>query len=144
MFQGIGIGFLFKQIHDAFEAEANNQLQKMDLTMSQLAVLCFLFKNENREVTQREIENYLNLKHPTVTGILQRMEMKGFVSCSKNCDDKRQKNISLTEKALELRKRINVRLTQMEDRLVDGLTKDERLMLNELLDKVYNNVTVRM
>ena len=64
------VGFMFKQISTIYEKEFNNRLRKLGITASQCAVLDYLFNASIEEVTQKDIEKGLNLKNPTVTGIL--------------------------------------------------------------------------
>ena len=68
------VGFMFKQINTIYEKEFNNRLRKLGITSSQCAVLDYLFNASIEEVTQKDIEKALNLKNPTVTGILKRLE----------------------------------------------------------------------
>jgi len=72
------IGFMFKQINNVYEKEFNNRLRTLGITASQCAVLDYLFDCEKEEVTQRDIEKGLNLRNPTVTGLLKRLERDIF------------------------------------------------------------------
>ena len=67
------IGFLIKQINNVFEKELNERLKHTGITSSQCAVLDYLFHTSKEEVNQRDVEKNLNLKNPTVTGILKRL-----------------------------------------------------------------------
>ena len=49
-------------------------------------------------VNQKDIEKALSLKNPTVTGILKRLDEKGFILAVPSNQDKRCKNIYPTEK----------------------------------------------
>ena len=57
-------------------------------------------------MNQRDIEKALNLKNPTVTGLLQRLDEKGYVLIVPNAKDKRKKNVYLTEKAYDIQRRM--------------------------------------
>ena len=72
---------LLKQISLRYECECNRLLSEYDLTLSQLELQHFLFTQQEKgiPVNQRSIEEMLHLKNPTVTGILKRLESKGFV-----------------------------------------------------------------
>ena len=70
------IGFLIKQIHIAFETRCHKNLQRYNLTPSQMDVLLYLKKHEEDTLTQRDLETGLTLKNPTVTGLLNRLEEK--------------------------------------------------------------------
>lgn len=136
------LGFQFKQIHDALESHLNRNLKKQNLTMSQMNVLWFLFEHRNEIITQKDIEKFLSLKHPTVVGIIKRMECKGFIESTTNAEDRRYRNITLTDKAFEVKQDMEKSRNIMEARLAYGLTEDQIDMLNILLGKVYKNIGV--
>ena len=69
-------------------------------------VLTFLLKSQDKTIIQKDIEEYLELRHPTIIGILQRMEAKGLIVSTVDQQDKRQKIIALTDSAFELEKKI--------------------------------------
>ena len=73
------IGFMFKQINNVYEKEFNNRLRTLGITASQCAVLDYLFVSSKEAVTQRDIEKALCLRNPTVTGLLKRLDEKGFI-----------------------------------------------------------------
>ena len=98
------IGFYIKQINNGYEKEFNNRLRTLGIT-PQCEVLDYLFTSRKEEVTQRDIEKALNLRNPTVTGLLKRLDEKDLSSVP-STKDKRCKNIYLTEKAYDIRKRM--------------------------------------
>lgn len=65
-------------------------------------MLDYLFHTSKDEVSQRDVEKNLNLKNPTVTGILKRLDEKGYIFCVPNANDRRKKIIYLTEKLMIL------------------------------------------
>ena len=85
------IGFMVKQINNVFEKDLNERLRTIGITSSQCAVLDYLFHTSKDEVNQRDVERHLSLKNPTVTGILKRLDEKGFILCVPNTADKERK-----------------------------------------------------
>jgi MarR family multiple gene transcriptional regulator MgrA len=134
------LGFQFKQIHDILEANMNRQLKSVDLTMSQFVVLKFLFERRDETVTLRDIERFLGLKHPTVIGIIRRMEGKGFLQSEKNAADGRCRTVSLTQKAFEVRKQMDESKQRVDQMLEKGLTEGEIDALGLLLGRIYRNL----
>ena len=134
------LGFQFKQIHDSFKTDMDNKLKSQDLTMSQMGVLCCLFQNEGKDITHKDISEYLGLKHSTVIGILKRMEAKGFIISSINPSDHRSRNIYPTDKAYSIKISMDKHRNYVNDKLLQGLSDDEIEQLSVLLTKVYNNI----
>ena len=92
------------------------------------------------EVNQRDVERGLSLKNPTVTGLLKRLEEKGFIFCVPNTADKRKKNIFLTEKAYDIQRKMEANRRKLDRQLTRGLTKKEVAALERGLEKVLYNI----
>lgn len=138
--RGRPMGFLIKQINNVFEKELNERLKDIGITSSQCAVLDYLFHTSKEEVSQRDVEKNLNLKNPTVTGILRRLDEKGYILCVPNAHDKRKKNIYLTEKAYDIQRRMEADRRKLDRELTRGLTKREVEALRKNLEKLLYNI----
>lgn len=134
------VGFLFKQINNIYEKDFNNQLRTLGITASQCEVLDYLFNSSKEEVNQKDIERGLSLKNPTVTGILHRLDEKGFVLVVPNAKDRRCKNVYLTEKAYDIQRRMEADRRKIDKNLTLGMTKKEVQALQKMLNKVLHNV----
>ena len=134
------IGFTVKQINNVFEKDLNERLKTIGITASQCAVLDYLFRTEKEEVNQRDVERNLSLKNPTVTGLLKRLDEKGFVLCVPNASDKRRKNIYLTEKAYDIQRRMEADRKKMDRQMTRGMTKKDVAALARGLEKVLYNI----
>lgn len=134
------IGFMFKQINNVYEKEFNNRLRTLGITASQCAVLDYLFVSSKEEVTQRDIEKALSLKNPTVTGLLKRLDEKGFILVVPSNKDKRCKNIYLTEKAYDIQRRMEMDRKKLDKMLTLGMTKKEVGALEKMLNRVLYNI----
>ena len=113
---------------------------KIGITSSQCAVLDYLFHTSRDEVSQRDVEKALNLKNPTVTGILKRLDEKGYILCVPNAKDKRKKNIYLTEKAYDIQRRMETDRRKLDRELTRGMTKREVESLTKNLEKLLYNI----
>lgn len=136
------IGFLIKVISDRMKALGDNDLKEHDLTFSQMQVLVVLERN-NGTIAQKEIEKILDVSHPTIVGLINRLEDKGFVSSETDETDRRSKIISLTDKARALGKTMRATRNQAEQELLNGLNDEEQKTLNDLLRRLYANIEER-
>ena len=134
------IGFMIKQINNVYEKDLNERLRKIGITSSQCAVLDYLFHTSRDEVSQRDVERHLNLKNPTVTGLLKRLDEKGYILCVPNANDKRKKNIYLTEKAYDIQRRMENDRRKLDKELTRGMTKREIAALRKNLEKLLYNI----
>ncbi len=134
------IGFLLKKIHDGAMRLSNRSLRGVEITDSQFRVLAYLRANQNREVTQKELEQYLQVSHPTIVGILNRLEQKGMIRCAFDGSHKRNKCVYLTPKEEEIYARGEAFRKEFEAILVKDFTKEEEQLLRRLLEKVNENL----
>ena len=141
MRERITIGFLIKQINNVYEKDFNHILKSIGITSSQCEVLDYLFHSSEEEITQRDIEKHLNLKNPTVTGLLKRLDEKGFILSVPSTTDKRCKNIYLTEKAYDIQKKMEAGRKKSDRQLTMGMTKKEVRALEKALEKVLYNIS---
>ena len=138
--RGEPIGFMIKQVNNVYEKDLNERLRMIGITASQCAVLDFLFHTSKEEVSQRDVERALNLKNPTVTGLLKRLDEKGYILCVPNANDKRKKNIYLTEKAYDIQRRMENDRRKLDRELTRGMTQREVAALRKNLEKLLYNI----
>ena len=138
--RGQPIGFMIKQINNVYEKDLNERLKTIGITASQCAVLDYLFHTSKEEVSQRDVERSLNLKNPTVTGLLKRLDEKGYILCVPNASDKRKKNIYLTEKAYDIQRRMDIDRRKLDRELTRGMTRRETDALRKNLEKLLYNI----
>ena len=91
-------------------------------------------------LSQKEIEQYLNVTHTTAKGLLQRLEEKGFVRTAFDSKDGRVKNAYLTEQARKCRDELMDHICALTDQMMQGISAEEETQLFELLRRVYGNI----
>ncbi|MDY4468109.1 MarR family transcriptional regulator [Treponema porcinum] len=133
---------LLKNINDKLERLANAQFKSIRLTFSQVRVMSFIYRKENFTTTQKDLEIFLDVSHPTINGILKRLEEKKFITTEMTKKDGHlSKTVRLTKKGenvlIESEKEKNLH----EEALPAYLTKDERNKLIELLLKVQKSAS---
>ncbi|MBQ6622398.1 MAG: MarR family transcriptional regulator [Mogibacterium sp.] len=133
------IGFLIKQISGKMQAHADAEMKCTELTYSQFHVLGYLARH-GMEAPQKEIEEFLGVSHPTVAGLVKRLESKGFVATRADEQDRRTKLVRLTDKALALGDHMREERRKGEEKLRGSLTPAEAEELLRLLKIVYANI----
>ena len=71
----------------------DQQFLALDLTSTQSFILHHLVLHEGEQIYPKDIEKRFHLTHPTVSGVLQRLEAKDFVVLEPDRDDRRCKRI---------------------------------------------------
>ena len=111
------IGHLIKIVGERLKYQADIRLKESGLTMSQFQTMFFIHTHGGA-VTQKEIETHLQVSHPTVVGIISRMEKKGFLTVEVNPDDHRGRIVRTTEKSDRFRDESIRQKRQAEQELV--------------------------
>lgn len=133
------IGYLIKNIHDKLKVKADADFKRYNLTLTQSRVLFFL-NSQGGQATQKEIEIYLEVAHPTVVGIISRMEQNGHLRCWVDETDKRNKIVALTEQAKALGEKMEQRIAVNEKKLLASLSEEEKKKLKQMLLTIYHNL----
>ena len=133
------VGYLIKSINDKLKVRADAELKKNHLTMSQSRVLVYL-RSRGGQATQKEIETFLDVAHPTVVGLVSRMEQNGYVTCWP-CEDGRNKYVKLTPQAEAIDKDMQENMHANEEMLLAPLSPEERERLRDLLLTVAEHLT---
>ena len=81
-----------------------------------------------------------SLTHPTVSGILQRMEDKGFLQLQTDPDDHRCKRVVRTEKAVRCQQAICQHICESEQVMTAGMTDEEIDLFLRLMDRAIDNM----
>lgn len=134
------IGLKLKMIDEALARNANSQLQDVGLTISQVNLLGVLSQQENGQTTQRHLETLLGVSHPTVVGLVKRLEGKGFVHTFFSSEDARMKIVHLTDTGSDIVNDGSDKRRQAEAWLTRGLSDKETTQLDRLLGKVLLNL----
>ena len=135
------VGMYLKKISEKLEKRANESARKREFTFSQGKVLWYLHKCEDKEVTMRDIEKFLDCTHATVFGLVSRLQEKGLVEIEQSTADRRAKVVKLTEKEWSNFRAMRAHRKEMEDLLLKGFSEEERARLFGFLQRVYENVT---
>lgn len=134
------IGYYMKMIAHSMENMRNKTLEKIGLTSSQFEILLYLCFKKDEEINQRDLEKNFKLSNPTVNGILNRLEYKGFIIREMSEKDARCKNIKVTNEAYDLYKKMKTIAKNMENDLTKGITKEEKEAFINVIKKMYDNI----
>lgn len=133
------IGYLIKNINDRLKVKADADLKRYNLTLTQSRVLGFLHSRDG-QATQKEIEIFLEVSHPTVVGVVSRMEQKGYLVSWIDQKDKRNKIVKLTSQADALGKDMDQSVQANEKKILNSLSAQDVERLREMLLIIYKNL----
>lgn len=111
-----------------------------NLNPTQLHILLYLINNEDQDICQKQIEKEIHIKKASVTGSLDSLEEKGFIQRIASKEDKRKKYIKITQMVRNERKAIETTISNLEDKLTDGISKKELDQFIMIVNKMKKNL----
>ena len=91
---------------------------------------------EQKHLTSKQISEITLLPSPSLVGILDRLEKKGFVGRLRSIEDRRLVYIVPTQAGRKLQELMLPKIEQIHDRFMHQVTPDEWGELNRILDKL--------
>ena len=137
--QGNEIAYLLRKINNRLKAGADAKLRENDLTFSQSQVLWYIYSNDG-SITQKQLQNFLNVSHPTVVGLVKRLENNHFITTETDQKDHRNKKIQLTREALDFQKSLREHKEETDRIMLKDFSDEEKEELVRLLNKLYGNM----
>ena len=132
-------GHLLRILHWCTDQSMTHALEAMELTSAQGRVMGFL-AHRPEPPCPRDIEEEFQLSHPTVSGLLTRLEKKDFIEIRPDDQDRRCKRIYLRPKGKECMENMHRVIRSNEKRLVEGFSEEEQAMFADLLTRAIANM----
>ncbi|MBS0031326.1 MarR family winged helix-turn-helix transcriptional regulator [Chitinophaga sp. 22321] len=118
------------------EVGASHVLKQYDLSSQQFNVLRILRGSYPKPLNLLDIQERMMDRMSNATRLVEKLRQKALLT-RKQCDANRRKvEIEITEKGLALLKELDPVMEKNHRELTKKLTKDEAMILNELLDKL--------
>ena len=133
-------GHLVRILHWCCDQTMTEALNKMDLTASQGRLMAFLAHRGEQPTYAKDVEAEFHLSHPTVSGLLSRLEQKDFLELKTDPNDRRSKRIVISEKGRACHERMHAAIIENESRIVQGFTEEEKTLLAQFLQRAIENV----
>lgn len=130
-----------KMIHVAhlFKFAHMQALNEEKLNFQQGCIIRYLLNKKDKETSQKELSEILNVKQSSVTSMLNTMEKSGLIE-RKTGKDARERIIKLTDKAINFSKRFDKSAKEMEEMLLKGLSENEKKEFFDILLKMEKNL----
>ena len=134
------MGRYFKVMQIRMDHQLNRKLQELDLTSSQGHIIGYL-SHRKEAPCARDLEQFFGLSHPTVSGLVSRMEAKGFIEVRPDEEDRRVKRLFLLEKGVACSRQIQQCIEENERQMIQGFTPEETELFRSLLHRAVKNMS---
>jgi DNA-binding MarR family transcriptional regulator len=131
-----------RRIVRSINLESKKVQKEYGVSIPQLLCLEYLKEAPNYQATQRMIRDHMRLNSSTMTGIIDRLERKGFVARLPKSGDKRVTNIALTSNGERILKNTPDLMQKRLDMKLRSLSDDEIGKINNALDLLINMLEI--
>ena len=111
-----------------------------EVTMMHGWIIGYLYDNRERKIYQKDLEKKFSISSSTVTNILKRMEINGYIGRRSVPEDARMKKLVLTEEGLRLHWEKEALICQMNEELKGTLDPEETEQFLRTARKMKGNI----
>jgi len=135
-------GFLIAKIHQLSGRIFSKLLKKhqIDINPAQGRIMFVLWREDNIPIQELAIKT--SLSKTTLTSMLDRLEIMGYITRVPSNEDRRKICIKLTEKDKSLHEKYRQVSLEMTELFYQGLSNDEIDLFEKQLEKTYKNLIV--
>jgi len=131
-----------RKIVRAINLESKRVEKNFGISIPQLLTLKYLKEKPDYKTTMRSLREFLSLNASTVTGIVSRLETKGFIARLPDPFDKRSTPIVLTSKGDDLIKKTNLSLHEKISKNLEALNEEEYSAIVESFQTIINFLNI--
>lgn len=134
-------GHYVRILHSCTDQSMTKAMTDMELTAAQGQILGYI-SHQTKPPCSRDIEDQFHLSHPTVSGLLSRLEKKGFLEFRTDESDRRCKRIHILPKGYACTDLMHQLIQENEARMVQGFTDEEKEQFAKFLIRAIRNMGV--
>ena len=132
-------GHLIRVLHWCTHQSMSGALEQMELTAAQGHIMGYL-AHAKEPPCPRDIEAEFQLTHPTVSGLLSRLEQKNFIELRTDPADRRCKRIYVLPKGRECQETMYKLILENERRIVQDFSPEEQEVFAAFLRRAITNM----
>lgn len=126
------VGLYVKQLEDKYDIA--------HLAGPQGFTTMYLYKHQDREVFIKDIERELEISKSVTSNLIRRMEKNGFVSVIQSQEDKRYKQLVLTQLGLEKAGVLEAFFEEVRGQLLQGIAKEDLEATKRVVRQIRANL----
>ncbi|WP_256760455.1 MarR family winged helix-turn-helix transcriptional regulator [Cohnella sp. WQ 127256] len=127
-----------KRTYIIMRKELDVRLSKFNLTTSQFEILGYLSQSGGLE--QQKLQHHSGITSATLTGILDKLEDRSYISRKPSHTDGRANVVTLTKQGNEVFVKLVDLIHEFENEMLKGFTQAERDLLGQWLQRVAKNL----
>jgi len=118
------------------------KLDKKELptSLTQIQIIKYIIDNYNQDIYQKDLEDKLNLRRATISGVLKTMEKNKLIERISNKQDQRSKKIILNKKISKKITEHFEKVNEIENIIIKNISKEELEIFSNVLNKMKYNI----
>lgn len=117
------------------------QVNVMQLpTPTQMQIIEYILNHTSEDIYQRDLEDILNLRRATVSGVLHTMEKNNLIRRVTDNEDTRSKKILLNNKAKEIFLQNQKKMDKTEQTITQNIPKEDLEVFSRVIQMMKNNM----
>ncbi len=132
-------GHMIRVLHRGISQAVTGAMAQMELTSAQGRIMGFLAMCKSPPCA-KDIEEKFHLSHPTVFGLLARLEKKDFIEFRPDEQDRRCKRIYMLPKGADCNEQIYHAIEENERRIVADFSEEEKALFADFLIRAAKNM----
>jgi DNA-binding MarR family transcriptional regulator len=129
-------GYLIRRVNQLLVAQFFEETIKQNITPVQWVALCATQASPGLD--QITLSREIALDTSTVAGVVDRLELRGFIQRKPSSVDKRVKLLFITKKGLSLLNKTSPKVIELQDWLLSPLTANEKKVFLKSLHKIID------
>lgn len=137
------VGYQLKALDHLFRRHMQAMMRQngfADMPLMNGWIIEYLSYNEGKDVFQKDIEKSFKVGKSSIAGTLKMMEEKGYILRQTVEGDARLKRVCLTEKGRACVHKMETGREYMEQKVCEGLTKEEIALFFSIIRKMQDNL----
>ena len=110
------------------------------ITPTQMQIIEYILEKSDKDIYQKDLEDVLNLRRATVSGVLKTMEKNELTKRIEYGDDARTKKIVLNDKTYQLFLNGKKKIKSIEKVLLNNITKEDLSDVYRVLNSMNENI----
>lgn len=130
-----------RQIHIQIEQMGNRAMAQKGLTAIQAQVLLYILNHAEQGVSLTDIHREFRYSMAALSELVKRLREKNYVRVERCARDDRRKLLLGTEKGKEVRAFLDRAISETQDQLYSGFSREELAVLDRLQKKMLRNLS---
>ena len=129
--------YIISQSAKAFSEALDRRLRPYNITRPQWMAIYYIYTGDF--MTQRALADKMSVKEPTVVRLIQKMEQYEILTSFSTNEDKRLKQLALTDKGIRLFHQLLPVAEKFKNDTIAGISEENLQILKDTLNTMVSN-----